>query len=73
MKEIDEDITKLKSLLDESKNRQLTKDEIETLFKLTRNRIKKLEKKAKKRLAESKKKKKLNKKENSAGSGKTKE
>ena len=45
MKENDEIIAKLESLLRKAKN-ELTKDEVFTLFDLTRKRIRKLEQKA---------------------------
>jgi hypothetical protein len=40
------DRAELDSLLEEGRSRQLTRDEITTLFKLTRKRIQRLEQKA---------------------------
>ena len=50
MTENEKDLADLRFLLDESESRQLTKDEVETVFKLTRKRIQGLEKKAVNRL-----------------------
>jgi len=50
-----EELAKLNSLLEESKDRQLTEDEIKTLFKITRKRIKTLKQKALNRLKDKKK------------------
>ena len=51
----DDNIAKIKFLLKEAESRPLTKDETQTIFDLTRKRIKEIEQKAINRLKNSKK------------------
>jgi DNA-directed RNA polymerase sigma subunit (sigma70/sigma32) len=55
MKKDNDNIAKIKSLLKEAESRPLTKDEVQTIFDLTRKRIREIEQKAVNRLKNSKK------------------